>query len=88
MNGIERNESFVYENKFFNHRTNRLDNVRVYGTDSIEKVIAPDSGTMKALNDILQPYNMSTDDFSWPEPGEIELLIGGDYAKYWTSNPP
>ena len=51
-------------------------------------MVAPDSGTMKALDEILQPHNMSTNDFSWPEPGEIEVLLGGDYAKYGTSDSP
>ena len=87
-NGIEKKESFNYETKLFNHRTNKLDDVRIYGTDSIGQVVAPNSATMKALDEILQPHNMSTNNFSWPEPGEIEVLLGGNYVKYGTSDPP
>ena len=65
-----------------------MDDVHLYGTDSRGKVISPESGTIRALDDILQPHNMTSQDFSWPVPGEIEVLFGREYAKYSTSNPP
>ena len=46
LNGVEKRESFIYETKVFNHRTHRLDDVHLYGTVSIGKVIAPNSGTV------------------------------------------
>ena len=64
-----------------------METVYLYGTKEIGKAVEADNQSILALGAILKPHNLTTIDFSWPETGEIEILLGGDYAKYGTSKP-